>query len=142
MTHNQDLDIMTRTVWGEARGECGHPKGGGLASLMAVANVIVNRSKHPKKIFGQTLSEICQKKYQFSCWLPKDPNYELLHQLDPMDGLYQKIYGICESVLSEKWPDVTLGANHYHSTSLRCLPQWTNHMECKGVIGRHVFYRV
>ncbi len=61
----EDKDTLARTIYGEARGE--YPrKDGGLASLIAVANVILNRSKNNKRRFGRTVRDVCLKPLQFS----------------------------------------------------------------------------
>src|SRR5512134_3045692 len=66
-----DLSVMARTVYGEARGE---PHEGRLA----VAHVILNRAR-AGGWFGAGVSEVC---LQFSCWNPGDPNRPRLFQIE------------------------------------------------------------
>ena len=81
MTEN-DLQILARTLFGEARGE-------GDEGLEAVACVIMNRYKSGKWFTGYdvlngkkipSVAQTCLKKAQFSCWNKNDPNYKLLCQ--------------------------------------------------------------
>ena len=51
---NRDTDIMARTIYGEARGEY-YVKDGGINSLIAVGNVIMNRSIERSR----SISSIC-----------------------------------------------------------------------------------
>ena len=60
--NEQDLDILARTLYGEARGEY---SSSGPAALIAVGNVIVNRFEKGGR-FGKTLAEVCLKPKQFS----------------------------------------------------------------------------
>ena len=62
-----DIDILARTIYGEARGEK-------TAGKKAVACVIMNRYKAKKWFSGKTIAETCQKPWQFSCWNKNDPN--------------------------------------------------------------------
>ncbi|MES2252810.1 MAG: cell wall hydrolase, partial [Pseudomonadota bacterium] len=74
-----DIDILARTIYGEARGEYGRVDGG-LAALIAVGNVIVNRTQQ-QTWFGRTVRDVCLKPYQFSCWNRNDPNLPKLMEV-------------------------------------------------------------
>jgi len=133
-----DLDIATRTVWGEARGE-------GEAGRRAVAWVIRNRSEIDlwedgrADWWGETLSEVCLKKYQFSCWNAKDPNLKKLQNLPRADNEYKLILAIVSEVLlSPVVEDPTSGATHYHVKGLSVL--WAKAGTWTGNVGNHVFY--
>ena len=69
----KDLDILARTLWGEARGES-------LAGQIAVAWTIRNRVNdgNAKSWWGEGYVGVCQKPYQFSCWNKNDPNFAYL----------------------------------------------------------------
>ena len=54
-----DLDILARTIYGEARGEK-------TVGKKAIACVVLNRYKSGKWFAGKTIAETCQKIYQFS----------------------------------------------------------------------------
>lgn len=136
MTYH-DIDILTRTLYGEARGEYAQ---NGPASLIAVANVIMNRFKKKKK-YGQTITEVCLKPRQFSCWNQKDPNRPLLFQEDlESDPLFKICREIALNVLKGLWPDITRGSDHYHTLS--CTPSWARIGKIKLRLGRHIFYKL
>ena len=72
---SQDEDILARTLYGEARGEK-------IAGMEAIASVILNRLAFSRQKngywWGNTITEICRKPYQFSCWNQDDVNYQKL----------------------------------------------------------------
>ena len=134
----KDLDVATRTVWGEARGE-------GEAGRRAVAWVIRNRSEidlwedGKADWWGETLSEVCLKKWQFSCWNSKDPNAKKIKKLSMKDEEYKKILlVVVEVLLSPVTYDPTFGACHYHLKGLH--PDWIKSGQWVANIGNHVFY--
>lgn len=61
-----DIDILARTIYGEARGEPWEGK-------IAVAWVVRNRAERGGW-WGDTIREVCLKPWQFSCWNETDPN--------------------------------------------------------------------
>lgn len=132
-----DVDILARTLYGEARGEYNRLDGG-LGSLIAVGNVVMNRVRQ-QKWYGKTVSEVCLKPWQFSCWNPNDPNQKMLTQ--PLEG---KLFDIClmvaEKVIDGHWPDITGGCDHYHAMSLKQFPGWTLRAKAKYRVGQHIFY--
>ena len=133
----EELEIFAKTLYGEARGES-------LTGIEAVANVILNR--HKKALFqhrtwwGKTISEICLKPGQFSCWNPDDPNLKLLQQ----DLSNDKVYQICKRValraLHGNLTDNTHGATHYHAVQVN--PYWARGVIPSAKIGNHLFYTV
>jgi N-acetylmuramoyl-L-alanine amidase len=131
----QDINTLARTLYGEARGEY---KTSGPGALIAVANVIVNRQKRGAR-FGKTITEVCLKPKQFSCWNHNDPNYKLI---SGDEILKESLFDLCKEVAlkvgSEIWPDLTRGSDHYHATS--CKPSWANPEKIKLKLGRHIFY--
>ena len=136
-----DIDILARTIYGEARGEFNRVQGG-ISSFMAVANVVVNRLQLPQR-FGKSIAEVCQKKWQFSCWNQSDPNYPLITALKQGEGeLFEIALLTAEKVALGIWPDVTRGSNHYYATSLRSTPQWAQGHRPQIRIGHHIFYRI
>jgi len=131
----QDINILARTLFGEARGEY---KECGPGALIAVANVIINRQKKEGR-FGKTITEVCLKPKQFSCWNKNDPNFKILEG----DGILKEpMFGICrevaEKVGQQIWPDLTRGSDHYHATY--CKPSWAIPEKIKLRLGRHIFY--
>lgn len=145
-THSAaDLDILARTIWGEARGE-------GVAGMTAVAHVIKNRWKlrqHSKGYvsFGPkfaSIAEICKQKWQFSCWDAGDPNRARLLAVTPADREFKQAQHIAAAVLSGKEPDAiydpTNGADHYHTKTV--TPDWSKGQAPVAEIGNHLFFKL
>lgn len=131
ITNLSDVDIVARTVYGEARGE-------GREGWIAVAWVIKNRADHPGW-WGRTLRDVCTKPAQFSCWNFGDPNREKIIGLDAGDPLYRKIYGVVSEVVAASIPDPTAGATHYAEKTVH--PEWESDMAQTAEIGNHVFFK-
>lgn len=132
------VDILARTVWGEARGE-------GSAGMQAVAAVIVNRVKvadaHGGKFWwGNSIIGVCQKPYQFSCWNDNDPNRAKLMGITESDIHFATAIRIARRAVAGVLDDPTHGATHYHAAGI--TPPWTWGEKPLAVIGRHIFYRV
>lgn len=141
MAHFDDLDILARTIYGEARGEYFRPDGG-VAALIAVGNVILNRL-HAKKHYGKTIAEVCQKAYQFSCWNPSDPNSYLIRSIKvDQDDIFKLTQRVAQGITKENWPDLTKGANHYHASWLSRYPDWSQGHKVVCRIGQHLFYKL
>lgn len=136
---NPDIDVVARTLFGEARGES-------LKGQQAVAWSIRNRTqaRTPKgkaMWWGDTYPGVCQKKYQFSCWLPSDPNYPYLageKQIPP--ATYKALCAVARQVLRGEVADPTGGATHYYATSIK-PPAWTVGAKFTVQIGGHRFFR-
>lgn len=128
-----EVDTLARTIWGEARGE-------GSIGMQAVAAVIHNRlavSKQKGKFWwGNSIIDICQKPYQFSCWNRDDPNYRKVLNIDKRDKIFAKALDIASTCM----PDPTSGATHYHAAGI--YPFWTRYQKPTATIGRHIFYRI
>ncbi|MDR2412241.1 MAG: cell wall hydrolase [Holosporales bacterium] len=131
-----DLDTLARTIYGEARGE--FPRTG-IAALMAVANVVLNRSKRPPFWKG-TVRDICLQPKQFSCWSMHDPNFRLLQNAIRGEKIFDLCWHVAKNVLEEKWPDITKGADHYHAISI--TPSWAMGKIPLIALGGHLFYQL
>ncbi len=133
-------EILARTIYGEARGEYNHPTGG-LPSLIAVANVVVNRVK-AQAWYGKTITEACLYPRQFSCWDKQDKNYPLLNSAHTLsDPLFSLCKEVAEKVVSQAWPDLTKGSTHYYATWIK-PPSWALGAQATIQIGQHKFYRL
>jgi len=136
----EDLNIMARTIWGEARGE-------GLAGKVAVAWVIYNRfkkpgwwSRHKDDVPDDTLAAVCKDPYQFSCWLESDPNRAKLLAVKDTDPAFRDCLLAVAGVLSGNFYDPTNGSNHYHTKGIG--PKWAEGQTPVAYVGNHVFYRI
>jgi hypothetical protein len=139
MTHNE-IEILARTIYGETRGEYLNPEGG-IASLIAVGNVVMNRVK-AQSAYGKTIQEVCQKPWQFSCWNKDDPNRVLLMQTEIVDPIFTVCLKVATKVARDDWPDLTKGCDHYHAISLPVFPYWARGHKPKLRLARHVFYQL
>jgi N-acetylmuramoyl-L-alanine amidase len=135
-----NIDILARTIYGEARGEYDRLDGG-LACLIAVGNVVMNRLNTPRQ-YGQTIQEVCHKPWQFSCWNTKDPNQGLLMASQITDPLFTVCLEVATKVAKGAWPDLTKGCDHYHTTSLNPVPSWANGQKPKLRLSNHLFYQL
>jgi spore germination cell wall hydrolase CwlJ-like protein len=129
-TKAQEVDILARTIWGEARGE-------GANGMQAVANVIVNRANAPSW-WGTNIVDVCLKDYQFSVWNQNDPNYRLVTNVTASDPMFKKALEIAARAVAGTLPDITGGATHYHTTAIN--PSWASSLGVTRVIGAHKFY--
>jgi len=125
------VDILARTLWGEARGE---PERG----RRAVAAVVVNRALRQRRGWGLTVQAVCRKPWQFSCWNANDPNLEKLLRVDTRDADFVACLNIAKEGVAGINPDETAGATHYHHHAI--LPSWAHGKRPSARIGRHLFY--
>jgi spore germination cell wall hydrolase CwlJ-like protein len=129
-----DEDILAKTVYGEARGELLRF---GLAPLIAVANVVLNRRN---KNFAETAAGVCLAPHQFSCWNPGDPNREQIRNIARECFVFKTCLEVARRVLNEQWPDLTDGCDHYHERTVK--PFWAACREPKRILGSHYFYEL
>lgn len=131
------VDVLARTLWGEARGE-------GAEGMQAVASVVLNRvavaEKKGKFWWGNNIIQVCQKPYQFSCWNRADPNFRKLQAVDERDLYFATALRVARRAVAGALPDITGGATHYHAKGV--MPYWAKGETPGAEIGRHVFYRI
>lgn len=137
----QDIDILARTIYGEARGE-------GVEGMEAVACVVMNRYKSHKWFTGYELkdgkknpsiSATCLKRLQFSCWNKNDPNFSKIQQIDVCSTIFLKCLQIAQRAVSGKLTDFTNGAVYYHAKNIK--PKWALHKSPCYTVKNHLFYR-
>jgi N-acetylmuramoyl-L-alanine amidase len=126
-----EVDVLTRTVYGEARGES-------QDGQAAVAWVIRNRAAKRRGYMGTTIRDVCLKPHQFSCWDSTDHNRNLLLTLDTDSETYKKIRKVVEQVSDGTRADNTQGSTHYHNRSVN--PSWVKGKTPVVIIGNHLFY--
>ena len=135
--HDLAVDILARTLWGEARGE-------GVAGMRAVAHVVLNRVRLAQagavRWWGDDIVGVCRKPYQFSCWNRTDPNRPRVLAVSGRDPVFATALHIARDVLERGGPDPTFGATHYHAQGV--VPYWARGHAPVSVIGRHLFYRL
>ncbi len=124
-----DLLTLTRTCWGEARGE-------GKEGVAAVVHVILNRVA-AKTWYGRSITEVCTKPWQFSCWNEGDPNLYKILDLGFGEKKFRKTTIHVLQGLNGK--DPTNGATHYHNDKVE--PTWAQGLAPSAIIGHHLFYK-
>jgi len=138
----QDVVILARTVWGEARGERGQIDG-----MEAVAHVVLNRVRRAT-YWGRDVVEVCRKPWQFSCWNRNDPNLPQLLAVDATNARFAQALAIARRLMAQEQDrpqerlrgDPTAGATHYHAARLAPPPRWAaGHRPCAR-IGAHLFF--
>lgn len=131
------IDILARTLWGEARGEP-------LSGQEAVASVILNRVKiakeHRTYWWGNDILAVCRKPYQFSCWNHDDPNFIKMTKVGLDDRAFGQCLRLARRAVNGVLTDNTRGATHYHAQGM--IPSWARGQAPTAIIGRHIFYRI
>ncbi|MBU0860121.1 MAG: cell wall hydrolase [Alphaproteobacteria bacterium] len=139
MNYFQELeaDTLARTIWGEARGE-------GTAGMQAVAAVVMNRVQVARERgtywWGNSIVQVCQKPYQFSCWNRDDANFRKVLAVDLRDRHFAAALQIARRAVAGRLDDPTGGATHYHAAGIS--PAWIKGETQTAAIGRHIFYRL
>lgn len=130
------VDILARTLWGEARGEP-------VRGIEAVAAIIVNRVRHAQARggrywWGTSIEQVCQKPWQFSCWNEGDPNRAKLLAVTERDRSFRICLRVARRAVAGVLDDPTRGATHYHTRAV--LPPWARSRSPSAEIGNHLFY--
>jgi N-acetylmuramoyl-L-alanine amidase len=139
--NQNDLEILWRTIYGEARGE---PREG----KVAIGVVVLNRFKSGKWFGGETIAETCQKPWQFSCWNENDPNRAALMAVKPEKPSARNcIEAALEAERRANETDFLSGVTHYHTKAapkgvsiLNWPPNWAKGKRPVAEIGQHLFY--
>lgn len=130
------IDVLARTLWGEARGEGPH-------GMEAVASVVLNRvavaqANGGAYWWGADIISVCQKPYQFSCWNRSDPSYARLQEVDERNIHFATALRISRRAVAGTLVDRTDGADHYHADYV--APDWAKGQTPTATIGHHIFY--
>ena len=106
--------------------------------MIAVSNVVMNRTKHSDS-FGKTPCSVINQKVEEHCqfsWVCYNKSSE--HK-DPT--VYHKTYEIAQNVYLNNTSDVTNGATFYHAEYVD--PDWSHNKKLikTAKIGLHIFYK-
>ena len=126
----RDIDVLARTIYGEARGESDLGK-------LAVAWVVVNRAKRARS----SIAAACLKSIHFSCWnnaRDNDANQLAMLTADLSDPVFARCMAAALQAAHETGKDPTDGARHYHAFGVS--PSWAKGHDYI-TIGGHRFYR-
>ena len=127
------LDILARTLFGEARSEA-------LIGVVAVANVIMHRVRRGGW-WGKDVAGVCLSPHQFSCWSTADwntRNLARMHRATLTSPPFQECHLVARLAMIDALSDVTSGATHYHTRGVK--PGWANVLRRTKEIGAHIFY--
>jgi hypothetical protein len=130
----KELNLLTRVVYGEARGETAEDQEN-------IVHSIINRSRDKQRRYGGTIRDILLKPYAYSCMNPDDPNYTKLLSLSKDSQEYKKIYSIVRKTFLSRMnggEDPTMGATHYHTKDVD--PKWNTAARKMIKLGSHKFW--
>lgn len=136
-----DLDTLARTLWAEARGE-------GVAGMEAVAAVIMNRvnadlgNDDKPDWWGEGVTAVCRKPWQFSCWNMDDPNRDKMVSVTSKDPWFAHAIEIARRAIAGGLPDPTNSADHYCTAAVADKTAWAKGKTPVARIGRHLFFKL
>jgi hypothetical protein len=126
---SRDLDCLTDAVYYEARGE-------GVAGMQAVAQVVLNRARHPafpKTVCGVVFQGAggggCQ--FSFAC------DGSMHRAVEPM--AWRRAREIASKALAGYVMTEVGNATHFHTTAVS--PGWRSNMLRVAQVGSQIFYR-
>jgi spore germination cell wall hydrolase CwlJ-like protein len=125
---SRDLECLTEAVYWEARGE-------GSAGMAAVAQVVLNRVRHPafpKTVCGVVYQGASDGGCQFSFACSG-------HHGHIEDSMWVRSREVAARALSGHVFAAVGGATHFHAASVS--PDWMGSLQKVAQIGSHIFYR-
>ncbi len=127
---SRDLECLTQAVYYEARGE-------GREGMRAVAQVVVNRARHPafpKTVCGVVFQGAGRRtgcQFSFTC------DGSMRGRVDR--GAWNRARQVATETLSGRVYAPVGTATHFHTTAVS--PGWRGSLIRVGQVGDHVFYR-
>ncbi len=127
---SRDLDCLTQVVYYEARGE-------GRDGMQAVAQVVLNRVRHPafpKTICGVVYQGAARRtgcQFSFTC------NGAMRGRVN--SAAWNRAKSIASGALSGSVYSAVGNATHFHTTGVS--PVWRNSLIRVNQVGSHLFYR-
>ena len=124
-----DIDVLARTVAGEARNQI-------MAAQIGVAYVAIRRASiarvyalkeaRPHPTYGDgTIADACLAHEQFDCWDASDPNRKVIEALTLDAGAFHRAMAAALQALLGLVADPTRGATHYWDASIP-TPSWAD----------------
>jgi len=127
---SRDLECLTQAVYYEARGE-------GAAGQRAVAQVVLNRVRHPafpKSVCGVVFQGAAQRtgcQFSFTC--------DGSMRRRPEAGAWNRARAVAARALAGHVMSEVGTATHFHTTAVS--PGWSGALLRVGQVGTHVFYK-
>lgn len=139
---SRDMDLLTRTALGEARGE-------GDEGMVGVLWTIRNRMELAPKLYGYTPAEIVMKPLQYEANDPKSTGRAYFNVLGmlPGDDDYERAYTLAHDVFTDRRADPTGNAIGFQPLTRdrttgqpQAIPESMGpHARFTRYIGRHAF---
>ncbi len=140
--------IISLCAYGEARGE-------GSEGIKAVLNVINNRVKHRGWFIEKEIAHLSSdyhgvvlKPFQFSCFLPGDPNREKLLEIAnniqehmANNAILASCLDLSVQLVQGTLEDNTFGATYYHTKQMNPFPHWASKFTRTVEIKNQIFYK-
>jgi len=127
---SRDLECLTQAAYYEARGE-------GRDGMQAVAQVVLNRVRHPafpKSVCGVVFQGAGRRigcQFSFTC------DGSMRGRVNP--GAWNRARDVASKALSGGVYAAVGNATHFHTTGVS--PGWRNALIQVGQVGHHLFYR-
>lgn len=127
---SRDLECLTQAVYYEARGE-------GRSGMQAVAQVVLNRARHPafpKTVCGVVFQGASRRtgcQFSFTC------SGVMRGRVN--QAAWNRARDIASAALSGQVYGAVGSATHFHTTAVS--PRWRNSLLRVTQVGSHIFYR-
>lgn len=138
-----DVEALTLTIWGEARGE---PIQGKVGVAMVMRNRVLSHYRG-----ALTFVAVCTAHAQFSAWTDEAAQMQAEQELltgDPTlarhpDPVLRLCLEIAKATIAGELADNTRNSNHYVTSNLykNARPNWANGVPAL-TLGNHVFFNV
>jgi len=133
---DRDVDILARTIYGEARGE--HVRGQEAVAAVVINRIRRARDRNGRYWWGTTIETVCHKPWQFSCWNAGDPNRQKIASVSARNRTFRTCLRVARRAMTGALKDPTDGATHYHANAVN--PPWARRRAPSAEIGGHLFY--
>lgn len=100
----------------------------------------MNRARNPRW-WGNDVTSVCQKPWQFSCWNANDPNRPKILRATGADTGFALCQVIARQTISGALVDPTSGCDSYFDTSID-PPAWAHGKDPVYSVGDLRFYRL
>lgn len=129
-----DREVVARTGWAEARGL-------GEQGMQATISVGQNRVLSGVRWWGTTLRQVFLRKWQFSCWNPKDPNRPKLLAVTEADPQYKIALGLADAAIDGRLPDISGGCDSYYDRRMPKAPLWARGLTPRYICGTQLYFK-
>lgn len=140
----QDVDVTTRTTYGEARGEPLGCQRGVIWTIRTRAtwDEVLSPGHPEREWWGTSPAKVCEHPWQYSSWNRNDPNYAKLLDLPRSDREYVALRTLVLNVFSGGIADPSRGCTTYKRTGTAA--SWDKAVDTTPpiVLGHQSFWRL